>query len=148
MATANKPKADNAHIVVATSTDAASVTVAPTNVAPLFRPTLVKILTKPLFKWEANVTRYYRADGAMFTGKPINEGAGKPKKDPAILMYVTDLETGEQGQCICAAVLRSILNEEYPEEAYVGKSFAIKQHKIAGKDYNGFDVAEIEGPAR
>jgi hypothetical protein len=130
---------DNVVPLQAVATEGASTAVA------IFKPKLVRIITKPLFKWVNNVARFYKVDGPMFIGKTINEGAGKPKKDPATLMFVTDLETGEQGQCICATVLRSVLNEEYPGDAYVGKSFAIKQNKIVGKDYNGFDVAEIEG---
>lgn len=106
----------------------------------------VRVVTLPLFKWQANLERYYRFDGAMFQGKPMKENVaeGAKKKEPAILANVTDLETGEQGQIILGKVLQEILTEDYPADAYVGKCFAIEQRKIAGKDYNGYSVTEIE----
>jgi hypothetical protein len=106
-------------------------------------PKLKRIITKPLFKALNNVTNYFKIDGAMFIGKEIKE-AGATKKEPATLMFVTDLSNGQQGQYIVGSVLKSILNEEYPENAYVGLSFAIKKHTIPGKQYNGYDLAEIE----
>lgn len=109
----------------------------------------VRVVTLPLFKWQANFERYYRIDGPMFVGKSMKEAPatdGKPskQKEPAVLCNVTDLETGEQGQIILGKVLQEILNEDYPEQAYVGKCFAIEQRKIPGKDYNGYSVTEIE----
>jgi hypothetical protein len=107
------------------------------------RVTITKTVTLPLFKWIPGVEKYLTITSPIFQGKEINEGAGKKKKDPAYLMEVIDLVTGEKGQVITATVLKSTLLEEYPDDAYVGLSFCIKQRKIPGKDYNGFDIAEI-----
>lgn len=110
--------------------------------APKFK--LLKRVTVELFKWQAGIVYYYKITGAIFQGKPINDKSSAKKKEPAFLMDVIDLSSGAVGQVIVAAVLKSTLLEEYPDNAYVGKSFAIKQRKIPGKDYNGFDIAEIE----
>jgi hypothetical protein len=59
-------------------------------------------------------------------------------------MFCTDLETGQDVQVIVATVLRGILTEDYPNDSYVGKGFAITQYRVPGKDYNHFDVAELE----
>lgn len=104
-----------------------------------------KRVTLPLFKIVPNQELYIRCESAMFIGKEITEKDPKAKKkEPATLMQVTDLQTGELGQIICGAVLKGILNDEYPNDAYKGKCFAIEMHKIAGKDYNGYTVTEIE----
>jgi hypothetical protein len=106
-----------------------------------------KRVTLPLFKIAPNTEYYFQIESAMFIGKEVKEGRGgseAKKKEPATLMRVINLETGELGQIICGAVLRGIFDDEYPEEKYVGKLFAIEMHKIVGKDYNGYSVTEIE----
>ena len=113
-----------------------------------FVPVIAKHVTLPLFKWEDNKARYYKITSPIFIGKEINDkSAGAKKKEPAHLMNVVDLETGEEGQVIVATVLRGILTEEYPNDAYVGKGFAITQRKIPGKDYNGYGVDELVLPS-
>lgn len=153
--TANKPATDDA------ATDAAPETAvaAPAETAPnadavaaakvareafMKRVTVKKNVTLPLFKWSPGVSKFLTIMGPVFQGKAIKEAGTAKGKEPAFLCNVTDLETGELGQIIVATVLKSIFHEEYPEDAYVGKSFEIKQRKIPGKDYNGFDVTEIE----
>ena len=65
-------------------------------------------------------------------------------------MNVVNLETGEDMQIIVPTVLRGILQEDYPDNAYVGKCFEVILHKHMDKTdpsklkYNKFAVAEIE----
>lgn len=109
-----------------------------------FKFTVKKHVTLPLFKWENNKPCYYRFDGPIEQGKPIKEKVGETKKEPAYLAPVTNLETGEQGEIILGTVLRGIMDEDYPDAAYVGKCFELVQKRITGKNYNSYGVTEIE----
>lgn len=108
---------------------------------------VAKIVTLPLFKWKNDEERYYQFLEAMYVGKVVDNKSkkeGEKKKDPATLAKVINLETGEMGQIICGKVLQGILNEDYPEHNYVGKSFAITQYRTPEKDYNYYNIYEIE----
>lgn len=109
-----------------------------------FKFKVKKHVTLPLFKWENNTPYYYRFDTAIAQGKPIKEKAGESKKEPAYLAQVTNLQNGEQGEIILGTVLRGILDDDYPEESYVGKCFELVQKRITGKNYNSYGVTEIE----
>jgi len=111
-----------------------------------FVPSIKKALTKTLFKLENNTAYYLRVDGAIFTGKKIDSGKTKDM-EPAELMHVTNLETGEEGQIIVPAVLGKILREECPNDSYVGKGFEIVKFRDTGARYSTFNVAELELPA-
>jgi hypothetical protein len=104
----------------------------------------VKAVTRPLFKWVNGKERFFRIDSAMFIGKE-NKAAGDGKKmEAAHLCFVTDLESGEEGQIILGKVLQEIFKEQYPEDTYVGKAFSIVQNKVDGKGYNVYVVTEVE----
>ena len=107
-----------------------------------------KAVILPLFKWTNNVEKYYRIDSAIFQGQELaagkNDDPSKPRREPAFLAFVTDMETGEEGQIILGQVLRSTLNEHYPDNEYVGLCFAIEQVRDAKKDYNTYNLTEIE----
>lgn len=107
--------------------------------ARTFRKT--KNITLPLFKMAGNQPYYFQPTGPMFLGKTIDD-----QKDAATLLNVIDLETGEEGQIIVGAVLKSILNENYEGDSYVGKGLEIIQHKAGdtGKKYNTYTVAEVD----
>lgn len=66
------------------------------------------------------------------------------KKEPPYLARVINLETGEEMDIIVNAVLKSTLDDEFPDNGYVGKSFEIVRHSIAGRDYKTYDVTEID----
>lgn len=105
----------------------------------------VRNVTLPLLKMVENHAVYIKSMGVMFVGKQIDD-----KKEPATLMNVVNLETGEEMQIIVPTVLKGILSEEYPDDGYVGKSFEIILHKHMDKTdpsklkYNKFTVAEVE----
>jgi hypothetical protein len=111
-----------------------------------------KLLTRPILKHSVGVTHYVKIESAMFVGREIKvrRGAaeGEQKKEPATLVNVINLEDGQPAQMIVNAVVKSVLNEEYPNEAYVGKCFSIaKQQRQPGKQYDPFRIEEIEDPA-
>lgn len=111
-----------------------------------------RAVTLPTFKVEVDKTLYLMVNSAMYLGKEQKAKAGEEAKkgaakmdQPATILPVTDVETGEQGQIIVNAVLKGILDETYPDESYVGKSFEITKHdKKAGKRYHTFSVFEID----
>lgn len=113
-----------------------------------------KAVTLPVFKMVEETPVYITVNAAMYEGKeqkPVAGPDGKPGKamEPATILPVTDLTTGEMSQIIAGAVLEGILNDSYPGEAYVGKSFEIVKHaKREGKRYNTYSVFEIDPTAK
>lgn len=91
---------------------------------------------------------HVRFDSAFAIGKKLK--GDDTKKEPAHLAMVTDLDTGEEKQMIGPTVLRSTLEEEYPNASYVKKCFEIENlGKKAGKGqsaegYNMFRIVEVE----
>jgi hypothetical protein len=114
-----------------------------------FKPVRKKLLTKPIMKMELDQTRYIKITEPMYVGKPMPVKEGEKQKEPATLINVINLETGEPAQIVANKVLKSVLTEEYPEAGYVNKCFAVtKQAKQPGRDYNRFLIEEIEDPAQ
>lgn len=113
-----------------------------------FTPKRKKLLTRPILKFVKDEPRYIKFEGKIYVGKEMKPRAGEEKKkEPAHLADVTDLETGEPAQIIVNAVPMSVLMENYPSDAYVGKCFAItRQSRKEGKSYDPFSVEEIEDP--
>jgi hypothetical protein len=115
-----------------------------------FKPVRKKLLTRPVLKWEVSKPKYLKIEASMHIGKEIksrSEKEGDKKKDPATIAHVIDLTTGEPAQIIVNAVLKSVLIDEYPGDAYVGKCFSItKQARQPGKQYDPFQIEEIEDP--
>lgn len=108
--------------------------------------TRIRALVLPTLKLVEEQPVHVTINGAMTTStapqKPDKDGR---TKEPATVCPVTDLDTGEVTQIICGAVLKGILNEQYPNDGYVEKSFEIVKHaKAPGKRYNTYSVFEIE----
>lgn len=106
-----------------------------------------KLLTRPILKFVKDVPQYIKFEGAIYLGKEMKQKAEDKKKEPAHLADVIDLQTGELAQIIVNAVPMSVLKENYPNDSYVGKCFAItRQSRKEGKAYDPFSVEEIEDP--
>jgi len=111
-----------------------------------FVPKVIKNVTLPLLKPAIGTPIYVKVTGAMFIGKDITARETDPtkKKAPATLVECVNLESGELSQLIVPSVLKGIWQDDYPEDSYVGKGFALtKQEKRPGKEYFPFSVAEI-----
>lgn len=105
----------------------------------------VKVVNRQLLKFVKDETRHVKFEGPMHLGKEMKAKEGEKKKEPATLANVVDLETGEECQIIISAVVKSVLEEEYPKNAYVGKSFGItKRGKAPGKAYEQYTVVEVK----
>lgn len=115
--------------------------------APKFVPQRKKLLTRPILKFVKDVPVYIRFEGKIYLGREMQQKEGDKKKEPAHLADVVNLETGELAQIIVNAVPMSVLKENYPNDSYVGKCFAItRQGRKEGKAYDPFNVEEIEDP--
>lgn len=104
---------------------------------------VVKQVTRPLLKHPDNSTVYVRILSAIYQGKEIKGS----KMAPAEIVDVNDLTrpgSNVEFQYIVSAVLKGVLTEEYPNNSYVGKSFAIVAYpKEDGKRYRNFGIAEL-----
>jgi hypothetical protein len=109
------------------------------------RVKVVKSVTLPILKQADGVPYYVRVTGAIFLGKQLKGEGEEAKQEPAHLMNITNLETGEDMQMIANTVMKSSLEEEYPENGYVGKCFQIERKAAgAGKRYKAYSIQEIE----
>lgn len=116
-----------------------------------FVPKRKRLLTRPVLKLPEGVVRYVKIEKPMYIGKTIKEKTkgddDKKQKEPATILDIIDLTNGEQAQIVCNAVLKSVLSDDYPNDAYVGLCFSIeKLGRAPGKDYNPFHIEEIEDP--
>jgi hypothetical protein len=109
----------------------------------------VRNLTLDILKFVENEPRNIKITGAIHEGKPQKAVPGETAKAPAHLATCINLEDGSECQIIVAAVVMSVLNDEYPNEAYVGKCFEItKKARTPGKQYFPYGVEEIEDPGK
>lgn len=105
---------------------------------------VIRQVTLPTFKLTVGIPFAFRVDAPMYVGKKLKDDKDA-KREPATIVNVTNLDTGEVGQLVLGAVLKGNLEEQYPEASYVGKSFAIlKGEKREGKRYNEYQIMEIE----
>lgn len=112
-----------------------------------FKPTVKKILVLPLLKKVDEVPLYVEITGAIFKGSQTitaTESKTKKQMEPADLANVRNLETGDVAQIIVNSVLKSTLEENYPDQSYVGCWFEIIQHQVEGKRYKTYTVNELE----
>jgi hypothetical protein len=109
----------------------------------------VRNLTLDILKFVENEPRNVKIVGPIHLGKEQKDKDPTKKRDPAHLAPCIDLDTGAECQIIVAAVVLSVLNDEYPNEAYVGKCFEItKKSRVEGKQYFPYGVQEIEDPGK
>lgn len=108
-----------------------------------------KVLTRPVLKLIENEAIFVKLVGEMHLGKDIKEKKGDDdkKKEPATLIDCVNLLTGEEVQIIASAVIKSVLEDNYPNKSYVGLCFQMtKQARQPGKQYNPVHIEEIEEP--
>jgi hypothetical protein len=106
-----------------------------------------RVLMRPLLKFVKGEPHHVKIEAPMFIGREMKADDKKKQMEPATLVNVVNLDTGELCQIILAAVVKSVLRESYPDDAYVGLCFKItKQERQPGKKYDPFLVEEIEDP--
>lgn len=102
--------------------------------------TLVHVLFESAFR-----------EGKQMAEQVDAKGKKIEQKAPAHVANIINLDTGEEMQIVGSKVLRGTLEEEYPEEGYVGRCFEIENlGKHAGgratEGYNIFRIVEVENP--
>lgn len=77
---------------------------------------------------------------------PITAGnADKDSCKPVFSCKVIDLTDGVEKSLVMPAIPRSELTRTYPNDAYVGRDFALmKEGEVAGKRYNAWKIVEID----
>ena len=75
----------------------------------------------------------------------VNKETGLPEK-PATVCTAVDIGTGQQVIFIVSAVVKGNLERDYPDGAYVGLLFYIKNmgKRKEGQRYNDFEIVEVE----
>jgi hypothetical protein len=108
---------------------------------------------KPTLKLVPDTPVYVKILDAIFQGKQPKLKEGEKKEDQKQapwLFNVVNLETGENMQLVAAAVIRSEIVDNYPDEKYVNKCFMIikgkKKDLSGGRGYFTYEIAEIEEP--
>lgn len=98
-----------------------------------------RAITLPLFKMTCDQAAHVKITSKMFVGKQIGD------KQPAVIMHIIDLDTGEAAEMIVNTVLKEILEEVFPADDYVGRGFQLTKHaKKTGKEYHTFSVTELD----
>lgn len=122
--------------------------VVPSSSRPGFKR--IRRVSTDVWKWEDGVPKFFTVLEAAHKGRALDvetiKGKDKPK-GPAIVMQVKDLIGGDTRTVIVAKVLGRLLDETYPKESYVGKSFEAVQlpmKKGGSFSYHPFQLDEID----
>jgi hypothetical protein len=105
---------------------------------------LKKTLGGSLWKWQDGVEKVFTIISPIRAGKAVSNPRSGIAKAPDV-MTVRDAEDGNEKDILVGAVLRSSLTESYPDDTYVGLTFACTQGAVkAGTRYKTMAVAEVE----
>jgi hypothetical protein len=103
-----------------------------------------KTLGGSLWKWEDGTEKVFTILGPIRAGKAVASPRSGIAKAPDI-MSVRDVADGNDKEILVGAVLKSSLIENYPDDAYVGLTFACTQGAVkVGTRYKTMSVAEVE----
>lgn len=125
-----------------------------------FQPKIVKRVTMPTLKLVPDVPVFVKLLDKLFEGKTPKLKEGEKEKDQKkapmifnVTNFVMDDKTGkctaaDDMQLVAGAVVQSEIADNYPKEAYVGKTFMITKGKkkdlSGGRGYFTYEIAEIE----
>lgn len=102
--------------------------------------TLKKIVNRVVLRHPQGSTVVFTVLSKIRTGKEIKGST----MAAAELVTVTEAASGAEMEYIVSAVLKGLWEEEYPKDAYVGKSFSVfKDVKAEGKRHCNISLAEV-----
>jgi hypothetical protein len=105
---------------------------------------IAKALNGGLWKWTDGEEKVFTILGPIRAGRIVDNPRNGIAKAPDILS-VRDAADGNEKEILVGQVLKSSLVENYPDDAYVGKSFACNQSAPpTGKRYKQMSVNEVE----
>ena len=133
------------------NTPAAAPAVAPANRKTgttksglIFKKT--KTVTVPVLKLMTNQPVYVKVESQMQISKQVagTKVAGQAM-EPATIMHCTNLDGDSECLLIVGKMLKSVIEESYPDNSYVGRCFEIVNHgKRGDKKYNAYSLCEVE----
>jgi len=107
--------------------------------------TLKRRVTMPLLSWKeiGKPITFKSIDKYEFTAeKKTKKGETLPSVP---MMPVIDLQTGQEARLIVGALMLGLFEDDYKDNSYVGKSFALINHgKADKKRFNDIELVEIE----
>jgi hypothetical protein len=105
---------------------------------------LKKTLGGSLWKWVDGEEKVFTVTSPIRAGKAVSNPRSGIAKAPDV-MTVRDAADGNEKDILVGAVLRSSLTESYPDDTYVGLTFACTQGAVkTGTRYKTMTVAEVE----
>ena len=105
---------------------------------------IAKALNGGLWKWTDGEEKVFTILGPIRTGRIVDNPRNGIAKAPDILA-VRDAADGNEKEILVGQVLKSSLVENYPDDAYIGKTFACTQSAPpTGKRYKQMSVNEVE----
>ena len=97
-----------------------------------------------LWKWVDGEEKVFTVVGPIRAGRAVANPRNGIAKAPDI-MTVRDAADGNEKEILVGQVLKSTLVETYPDDSYVGVTFACTQGAVpAGKRYKTMIVNEVE----
>jgi hypothetical protein len=108
------------------------------------KPAFVKMraVTLPVIPLGKNVEHFFVILTAITIGKKISDN-----KEPARICNVLDMESGQVAICVAPTVMFNELNNNYPDNSYVGKGFSIMSRPgPSGSKWNHCEIAEVAIP--
>jgi len=105
-----------------------------------------KTVTVPILKLMPDQPVYIRVESQMEISKQVAGAKVEGKKmEPATIMFCTNLDSDTECLLIVGTMLKSVIEESYPNQAYVGLCFEVTNHgKRGDKKYNAYSLVEIE----
>jgi hypothetical protein len=109
----------------------------------------LKAVTMPTLKIEDDQEYYIKILSPITQSTKLVQVSGAGKKtaadqmEPPKVITIINLDSGEEMQMVCNAVLVSELNSAYPNDKYIGKCFCISKYAIEGKRYKGMTITEV-----
>ena len=101
---------------------------------------VAKRVTLPFIKQRSGLPIHVYFLAPYAEGKRVRD----EDKEPAQIGHVINLESSEESEMILSKVTRSLLDEHYPNDGYVGKAFRIELMSVEGKKYHKVLMDEIE----
>lgn len=121
---------------------------------PAINYQIVRTVAVPSISMKSRESFLFLSLGAIHEGTPLTETDKRTGEvvqlKPAIIMQVTDLETGKMHDFMMPTVLEAILNREYGyltsdgKPGYIGKCFCATKSRREGKKYDDYALDEIK----
>lgn len=113
-----------------------------------FVPTVKKLVTRPVLKFEKEKPFYVRLLAAMYTGAAPTPRSGSTRKPIApTFIDVTNLDDKTEATLPIHPKLKAIFDAKYSGDSYVGKCFSVTaKTRQAGRQFAPYHLEEIEDP--